>query len=153
MRYRNITLALLLAVAAPLGAAADEVVPEPEYEQAREDRRAGPDETHGIRHVRALGSVPLRRDFAALAGHELRAREIVIEPGGQVAVHEHDARPGVAYILEGTLTEYRGPDNRPIVRGVGAVSFEHTGVVHWWRNETAAPARALVVDIVPLAAE
>ncbi|MEO0998595.1 MAG: cupin domain-containing protein [Pseudomonadota bacterium] len=152
MRYRNITLTLLLA-AAPLGADDDRVVPEAEYDQARQDQRAGPGETHGIRHVRALGSVPLDRDFDALRGHELRAREIVIEPGGQVAVHEHDARPGVAYILEGTLTEYRGPDNRPLVRGVGAVSFEQTGVVHWWRNETAAPARALVVDIVPVAAE
>jgi hypothetical protein len=29
---------------------------------------------------------------------------------------------------------------------------ERTGVVHWWKNESDRPARALVVDIVDAAA-
>jgi len=102
--------------------------------------------------VRRLGGQPLDQDFRALQGRELRLRELTIAPGGSITLHRHDQRPGVAYILEGQMTEWRGPGFTPRVIGPGEAVFEATGVSHWWRNEGTTPARALVVDIVPVSA-
>ena len=70
-------------------------------------------------------------------------------PGGVVGVHQHARRPGVLYMLEGELVEVRNDSKTPFQRGVGDVSFEKGGVIHWWRNDSGAEAIALVVDIVP----
>ncbi len=102
--------------------------------------------------VRRLGGQPLDQDFRALQGRELRLRELTIAPGGSITLHRHDQRPGAAYILEGQMTEWRGPGFTPRVIGPGEAVFEATGVSHWWRNEGTSPARALVVDIVPVSA-
>jgi quercetin dioxygenase-like cupin family protein len=106
--------------------------------------------TQGVLAVKRLGGEPLGKDFIALKGRELRLRELTIAPGGTIALHQHDQRPGVAYILDGKMTELRGPGFSPRVLGPGEVAFEGSGVVHWWRNDGTKPARALVVDIVPL---
>ncbi len=87
-----------------------------------------PTSNAGVSAVHSLGSQPLGGDFSAL--------------------HRHDSRPGVAYLLEGCLTERRGPAYSPVVLQAGEAAFETTGVTHWWRNETSEPVRALVVDIV-----
>jgi quercetin dioxygenase-like cupin family protein len=102
--------------------------------------------------VRRLGGQPLEHDFPALQGRELRLRALTIAPGGSITLHRHDQRPGVAYILEGQMTEWRGPGFTPRVIGPGEAVFEATGVSHWWRNQGTTPARALVVDIVPVSA-
>lgn len=102
--------------------------------------------------VRRLGGQPLEHDFRALQGRELRLRALTIAPGGSITLHRHDQRPGVAYILEGQMTEWRGPGFTPRVIGPGEAVFEVTGVSHWWRNQGTTPARALVVDIVPVSA-
>ena len=36
--------------------------------------------------------------------YELRARRIVFAPGGTVVEHSHADRPGVVYVLEGSMT-------------------------------------------------
>ena len=110
----------------------------------------GPTQTQGVLAVERLGAQPLGQDFSALQGRELRLRQLTIAPGGSIALHRHDQRPGVAYILQGQMTERRGPGFSPRVIGPGEVAFEATGVSHWWRNEGTTPAKALVVDIVPL---
>ncbi len=125
------------------------VVPEAEEALAGKKGFEGPTQTRGIRSVTPVGSVPLAGDFPAMEGRQLRAREIVVEPGGVVAVHEHDARPGVAYILEGEIFEHRNDQTEPILRKKGDAAFEKTGVAHWWENRSGATVRALVVDIVP----
>ena len=107
-----------------------------------------PTSNAGVLAVRSLGSQPLGGDFSALKGRVLRLREITIAPGGHIGLHRHDSRPGVAYLLEGSLTERRGASYSPVVLKTGEAAFETTGVTHWWRNETSQPARALVVDIV-----
>ena len=48
------------------------------------------------------------------------------------------------------MTERSGPGFDPQVIHTGEAAFEGSGVSHWWRNEGTTPARALVVDIVPL---
>jgi len=55
--------------------------------------------TQGVLAIRRLGGQPLDHDFPALAGRELRIREITVAPGGSIALHRHHQRPWVAYIL------------------------------------------------------
>lgn len=120
------------------------VVPDREREIVAD----GPTENHGIEGVRLLGAVALSGEFPGMQGQELRAREIVIAPGGIIAVHRHEQRPGVAFILEGEIVEHRNDADGPILRRVGDAAFETTGVIHWWENTSDAQVRALIVDIV-----
>ncbi len=109
---------------------------------------SGPKKTTGIAEVTALGEISLDGEFESSDGLNLRARVLVINPGGVVAVHAHDKRPGIAYILEGEMTEHRSSHVNPLVRKAGDSAFEKTGVVHWWENTGNIPAKAIVVDII-----
>ena len=125
------------------------IVPQSEHDIATSKALAGPTENKGISSVKLLGSQDLGKDFATMQDHMLRAREIVIEPGGVIAIQEHNARPGVAYILEGEVIEYRNDQPQPITHSAGSTAFETTGVAHWWENRSNKPVRALVVDVFP----
>ncbi len=140
------------ALIATTPATADEVkvVPDAERDLAAKKQIAGPTKNQGIKSVKPLGTSELGGDYPALAGRQLRARELVIEPGGIVAVHQHDQRPGMAYILDGEIIEHRSDTAEPITRKSGDVAFEKTGISHWWENTSKQPVRALVVDIVPV---
>ena len=126
------------------------VVPEEERKLAADRGIKGPTQNQGIKSISVLGTIDLGGEFAAMNGRQLRARELVIEAGGVVAVHQHDARPGMAYILEGEIIEHRSDQSSFIVHKQGGVAFEKTGVTHWWENKTNLPVRALVVDVVPI---
>ena len=105
-----------------------------------------PQETHGITSVEKLGFIDLRTEFSDVEEPlYFRLRRLEIAPQGTVGFHEHKNRPGVAYIVEGAITEYR--DNEEIVRDKGAYSFEYNGVQHGWKNHTQEPVRAIVVDV------
>jgi len=127
----------------------DGVVPDSEYATALELGLEGPGETKGIGAVERLGAVDLGEEFAGMEGRTFRARRLTIEPGGVVAVHRHQQRPGFAYILEGEIIEHRNDRDGPIVRRAGDVAVEKTGVAHWWENRSGAKVKALIVDIIP----
>jgi len=129
--------------------AAANVVPQAERDSALKKGFAGPTESRGVSSITPVGVVPLEGEFEGLQGRVLRSREIVIAPGGVIAVHEHNKRPGMAYILEGEIVEHRNDHKEPITRRAGDAAFEKTGVVHWWENRSEYPVRALVVDLVP----
>jgi quercetin dioxygenase-like cupin family protein len=125
------------------------IVPETEKAIAQKLGVSGPTETHGIEASEVLGSIELGDDFEALEGRSLRARKVTLAPGGVVGVHQHTVRPGVLYVLEGELTEFRNDQDGALTRQKGDTSFEKDGVIHWWRNDSGKVAIALVVDIVP----
>ena len=125
------------------------VTPEEEVRQAAEMDATGPRKTTGIKASRILGTVPLAGEFENPEERVLRGREIDIEPGGRVAVHRHDGRPGLAYIVSGQLTEHRVGVDKPVVKKAGDAVWERTGTLHWWENEGDTVARVIVVDIVP----
>lgn len=126
----------------------ESVVPEKERQIAQGLQATGPKENKGVA-VAPLGNVSLDGELPGVTGKIMRAREITIAPGGMVAVHQHDGRPGLAYILEGEVYEHRNDETGSVLRKVGAVSFEKTGVTHWWENKSDQRMRAIVVDIVP----
>jgi quercetin dioxygenase-like cupin family protein len=95
--------------------------------QAAEMDANGPRKTTGIKALQILGTVPLAGEFERPDERVLRGREIDIEPGGLVAVHRHDGRPGIAYIVSGQLTEHRVGVDMPVVKKAGDAVWERTG--------------------------
>jgi len=94
-----------------------------------------------------LGTVDLGPEIEGMAGRQLRMRMVTIEPGGVFGpVHDHVDRPGMVYILEGTITDHR--DGVATDYGPGLGWPEDSETVHWLENRGAVPAVEVSVDIV-----
>lgn len=104
-----------------------------------------PQKTQGL-DASLLQQFPLAAQIPSMDGYELRGRRIVLAPGGTVTEHSHADRPGIVYILEGTLTEYRNGVGR-IVKP-GDTWAEEANTVHWMENTTDKPAIFWAVDLV-----
>ena len=103
-------------------------------------------ETKGVT-VKLLETVDLGPEIEGMAGRQLRMRMVTIEPGGVLGPpHDHKDRPGIVYILQGTITDHRhgvGTDYGP---GVGWP--ENRTTIHWLENRGTIPAVEISVDIV-----
>jgi hypothetical protein len=74
------------------------------------DEQAAP-ETTGVT-VESLATVDLGPEIEGMAGRQLRMRMVTMEPGAVFGpVHDHQDRPGIVYILQGTITDHR--DEQP----------------------------------------
>lgn len=123
-------------------------VPDTERQIAAEKKMEGPLVTQGLTGVETLVALSLANEFKGMEGQQLRARVLTFAPGAVVAVHQHEQRPGFAYILEGEMVEHRNDKKEPVIRRAGEVAIEWTGVSHWWENESSQEVKALVVDIL-----
>lgn len=102
--------------------------------------------TKGV-SVKLLASVDLGPEIAGLEGLKLRMRQVTIEPGGIFGpMHEHKERPGVVYILQGTITDHRNGVTMEYGPGVGWPEDRNTR--HWLENRGTSPAVEISVDIV-----
>ncbi len=61
-------------------------------------------------------------------------------------VHDHRDRPGVVYVLEGTITDHR--DGTATDYGPGLGWPEDRNTRHWLENRGAVPAVEISVDVV-----
>jgi len=103
-------------------------------------------ETKGIT-VKLLGTVDLGPEIEGMAGRELRMRMVTMEPGAVFGpVHDHKDRPGIVYILEGTITDHR--DGVATDYGPGLGWPEDSKTMHWLENRGKVPAVEISVDIV-----
>jgi quercetin dioxygenase-like cupin family protein len=103
-----------------------------------------PTETKGLT-VMTTGSLDLSHELDKVEGRFLRLRVLSLEPGGVVSQHTHDGRPGVAYVLSGTLTEHRGA--QAIERKAGDVWAEGKDVSHWAENRGSEPVVVVAADV------
>ena len=63
--------------------------------------------TRGV-SAEELATVDLAGEIEGMAGRQLRMRLFTIEPGGVFGpMHDHVGRPGIVYILQGTITDHR----------------------------------------------
>lgn len=109
------------------------------------DGPAGPD-PRGVT-VELLSTVDLTAELDGMAGLALRMRKVTIEPGGVFGpVHDHKGRPGLVYILQGTITDHRDGVATEYGPGVGWPEDRHTQ--HWLENRGTTPAVEVSVDIV-----
>jgi quercetin dioxygenase-like cupin family protein len=74
-------------------------------------------------------------------------RKFTMEPGGVFGpLHDHVDRPGMVYILQGTITDVR--DGVATDYGPGPGWPEDRNTVHWLENRGTEPAIEISVDIV-----
>jgi quercetin dioxygenase-like cupin family protein len=85
-------------------------------------------ETKGVT-VKLLATVDLGLEIEGMAGRQLRIRMVTIEPGGVFGpIHDHKDRPGVVYILQGTITDHRKGSPRTMQGGQGDEGGEGSGL-------------------------
>jgi quercetin dioxygenase-like cupin family protein len=103
-------------------------------------------ETKGVT-VQPLGTVDLGPEIEGMAGRQLRMRLVTIEPGGVFGPrHDHKGRPGIVYILQGTITDHR--NGVATEYGPGPGWPEDRNTLHWLENRGTVPAIEISVDIV-----
>ena len=103
-------------------------------------------ETRGVT-TELLATIDLGAEVEGMTGRQLRMRMVTIEPGGVFGpVHDHVGRPGLVYVLEGTITDHRDGVTTDYGPGVGWP--EDRSTVHWLENRGAVPAVEISVDIV-----
>src|SRR5512139_2488654 len=103
-------------------------------------------DTKGIA-VKLLWTVDLFLEIEGMTGRQLRMRIVTFEPGGVFGqIHDHKGRPGIVYILQGTITDHRNGVATDYGPGVGWPEDRNT--LHWLENRGAVPAVEISVDIV-----
>lgn len=103
-------------------------------------------ETRGVA-IQSLAIMDLGPEIEGMAGRQLRMRRVTIAPGGVFGpVHDHRDRPGLVYILQGTITDHRDGIATDYGPGVGWPEDRHT--VHWLENRGTVPAVEISIDIV-----
>jgi quercetin dioxygenase-like cupin family protein len=86
--------------------------------------------------VAKIGVVPEESMIrqTGLEGYFLQLRLATLEPGGQIARHKHDTRPGLVYTLEGSWIEGRPEGEREYPAGEGIALVEDADTDHWFYN-------------------
>jgi len=103
-------------------------------------------ETRGIA-VKLLASIDLGSEIEGMAGRKLRMRMVTMEPGAVFGpLHDHKDRPGVVYILQGTITDHRNGIVQDYGPGLGWPEDRNT--LHWLENRGTTTAVEISVDIV-----
>ena len=103
-------------------------------------------ETRGVTSE-LLATVDLGLEIEGMEGRQLRMRMVTIEPGGVFGpIHDHIDRPGLVYILQGTITDHRDGVSTEYGPGVGWPEDRNT--THWLENRATIPAVEISVDIV-----
>jgi quercetin dioxygenase-like cupin family protein len=102
-------------------------------------------ETKGVT-VKLLAALDLGPEIEGMAGRQLRMRIVTIDPGGVFGpIHDHKDRPGMVYILQGTITDHRNGVAKDYGPGVGWPEDRDT--THWLENRGTTPAVEISVDI------
>jgi quercetin dioxygenase-like cupin family protein len=114
-------------------------------ETAMSNKQAAP-ETKGVT-VTLLAALDLGPEIEGMAGRQLRMRMVTFEPGAVFGpLHDHKDRPGIVYILQGTITDHRNGVAKDYGPGVGWP--EDRSTTHWLENRGTTPAVEISVDIV-----
>ena len=111
-------------------------------------QEAYPTEHKGI-SITKLGVVPEESMIrqTGLEGYFLQLRLATLEPGGQIARHDHATRPGLVYTLEGSWTEGRPEGERDYPAGEDTALVEDADTDHWFYNRTDSPVKVLICDL------
>lgn len=96
--------------------------------------------------VELLATMDLGPEIKDMAGRQLRMRIVTFEPGGVFGpLHDHKDRPGMVYILQGTITDHRNGVTTDY--GPGAGWPEDKDTLHWLENRGTTLAVEISVDI------
>jgi len=104
-----------------------------------------PTQMQGVR-ISPPTVLDLSEEIDGVNGRQLRLRVVTIEPGGAIPLHSHNGRPGVAYVLQGVLTEHR-EGSEAIDRYEGQSWTEGKDTTHWAENKGNTPVVVVAVDV------
>lgn len=104
-----------------------------------------PAETTGL-IISPPTALDLSEEIDGVTGRQLRLRVVTFEPGAQIVLHTHKGRPGVAYVLQGTLTEHV-EGKGTFERRTGESWTEGKDTNHWAENKSGERAVVLAVDV------
>jgi quercetin dioxygenase-like cupin family protein len=94
-----------------------------------------------------LARMDLGPEIEGMEGREFRMRMFTFEPGSVFGpIHDHKDRPGIVYILQGTITDHR--DGVATDYGPGVGWPEDRNTTHWLENRGTVPAVEISVDII-----
>ena len=113
-------------------------------------KMSGPSEHKGLT-VEALGKIgeEMISRQTGLDGYMMQLREITIAPGGQIAQHSHETRPGLVKVVSGEWVEGT-PDGESTYAADGLDGILEDGdTTHWFYNRGDTPATAIVCDLNP----
>lgn len=97
--------------------------------------------------VDLLSEIDLGPEIEGMSGLRFRMRMVTMEPGGVFGpLHDHKGRPGMVYVLQGTITDHRDGTSREY--GPGAGWAEDKDTTHWLENRGTTPAVEVSVDII-----
>jgi quercetin dioxygenase-like cupin family protein len=103
-------------------------------------------ETKGVTSI-VLKTIDLGQEIEGMSGLQFRMRLFTFEPGSVFGpLHDHIGRPGLVYILQGTITDHR--DGVATDYGPGLGWSEDKNTMHWLENRGDVPAVEISVDIV-----
>lgn len=106
-------------------------------------------DTRGVT-AEVLATVDLGLEIEGMTGRELRMRMFTFEPGAVFGpIHDHKDRPGIVYVMQGTITDHRDGAARDYGPGVGWPEDPNTS--HWLENRGTVPAVEISVDIIRVA--
>lgn len=107
-----------------------------------------PTKSKGI-GITKLGIVPKESmvEQTGLEGYVLQLRLATVEPGGQIARHDHTTRPGLVYTLEGSWVEGRPEGEREYPAGEQIALVEDADTEHWFYNRGTVPEKVLICDL------
>lgn len=82
-----------------------------------------------------------------LEGYFLQLRIATVMPGGQVARHSHDKRPGLVYTMEGSWIEGRPDGETEYPAGEDRALVEDADTDHWFYNRGDVPVKVMICDL------
>ncbi|MDI3338793.1 cupin domain-containing protein [Defluviimonas aestuarii] len=111
-------------------------------------QEAYPTDNVGI-GITQLGVVPEDSMIRQIGtdGYFLQLRLATLEPGGHVARHQHDKRPGLVYTLEGSWTEGRSDGETEYPAGQEIALVEAADTDHWFYNRGDEPVTVIICDM------
>lgn len=100
-----------------------------------------------------LSMIDLAEESIAAEDRLFRMRRLEIQPGGEIAMHSHEDRPALIYVVQGEIYEYASTCATPILHKAGEISTETHDVAHWWKNESDQVVILISADILHDAAD
>jgi len=107
-------------------------------------QQTAPTQPKGMKVIKT-STLDLGPQIEEMRGWRLGARAVQMEPGGHFVMHSHKDRPGMAYVVQGVLTEQQA--GKTTEHHVGDIMVEDKDTTHWIENNGTEPVSFVAIDI------
>lgn len=94
-----------------------------------------------------LRMTPLKGEIPNVKDFSLRMRLITIEPGGHTSFHVHKNRPGIVYVVSGSIINHE--EGKPPKKiSAGEIFYEIQEYAHYIENKGTVSTTLISADII-----